>query len=129
MFPPRVLFHETTHWIARVLAAFLLLLAGGVLYGNGLPSAQEVSNVELTLFLAFFVMMVGAALGWRFERLGGILLLSAFTIFWLVNSMVTERFSIEVAFLLFGIVGVLYLLSWWSGPHPVHPAKIRRRHA
>ena len=129
MFPPRVVFHETTHWMARMLAAFLVLLAGGVLYGFGLPNAALVTNVELTLFLAFFVMIAGAVLGWRFERLGGILVLSAFTIFWLVNSMVTQRFSLEVAFFLFGVVGVLYLLSWWSGPHPVHPAKVRRRHA
>ena len=105
--PPKVLFHETTHWMARVLAAFLLFIAAGVLYGNGLPSAAQVTNVELALFLAFFAMLVGAALGWRFERMGGVVLLAAFFTFWIVNTYVTQRFSPGTAFTLFAVAGVL----------------------
>ena len=128
MLPPKVLFHETTHWVARVMAAVLLLITGGILYGNGLPNPLELTGIELLLFGAFFLMMLGAALGWRFERLGGVLLLLSFGFFWAMNAMATRRFPISVVFAMFGVAGVLYLLSWWSGPHMAPHPDMRKAH-
>ncbi len=116
MLPPKVLFHETAHWVARVMAAVLLLTTAGILYGNGLPNPMQVAPVELLLFFAFFVMLLGAMLGWHFERLGGGLLIGGFLAFYMVNSFAGYRFPVSVVFGLFGIAGVLYLLSWVTGP-------------
>ncbi len=132
MLPPRLLFHETTHWFARGLSVVLLIFTAGVLYGNGLPNPAQATRVELFLYAAFFFMMAGAALGMRFERLGGWMLVIAFSLFWVVNSIVTRSFPVGVMFLLYGIAGALYLLSWSSEPHPARPARprhvIRRAH-
>lgn len=126
MLPPKLLFHETIHWFARGLSVVLLIFTAGVLYGNGLPNPLGATRVELLLYSAFFLMMLGAALGLRFERLGGWLLLAAFVFFWVVNSMVTRAFPVGTMFLLYGVAGLLYLLSWSSGPHPARP--VRPRH-
>lgn len=127
MLPPKVLFHETTHWVARVIAAVLLQITAGILYAHGLPNPTQVARVDIVLFLAFFVMLLGAALGWRFERLGGMLLVAGFLFFYIVNSLAAYRFSVGVVLALFGIAGALYLLSWVSGPHPEHAAHPDRR--
>ena len=124
--PPKVLFHATTHWIARGMAVVLLFFTAAVLYGNGLPNPAYITRMEMMLFVSFFAMMLGAGLGLRFERLGGWMLLIAFSFFWVINAVVTRSFPLGVIFLMYGIVGGLYLLSWWSGPHPAHPA--RRAH-
>lgn len=127
MFPPKILFHETTHWVARVMAAVLLLITAGILYGHGLPDPAELTRVDITLFLALLVMLLGAALGWRFERLGGALLVGGFLVFYAVNSLAGYRFSVGVVLLLFGLAGALYLLSWASGPHPEQATRTDRR--
>jgi hypothetical protein len=104
-----------TRWAARALGTFLLLLVLVFTIGEGLPSPASVrtaSATEAVALLAFLLMLVGLALIWKREGLGGAITLSGFLLFLAMNG-----FRVGPVFLLFPMAGVLDVLAWWSEKH------------
>lgn len=98
-------------WTARILA--LIIIAGGLPfyfgYGNPLPFVKQeytfYDNVWLTLLP---LMFIGLALGWKYEKAGGCLLLIS-SLTGLLASVITGKGSGTLV-LLFSAVGILYLV-------------------
>ena len=103
----------SVRWTARVLA---LLMGGLVLLlaiGEGFNPAK-LKATELALSVPFFVAWVGLWVGWRWEGVGGILVLAGMAGFYLLHFAQTGfgRFPRGWVFPIFAVPGLLFLLCW-----------------
>ena len=110
-------------WVARLSA---LALAGLVLLfaiGQGF-NPFKLKPTELALAVPFWVCWLGFCLGWRWEGLGGLLVVAGVASFYLVHFAVTGfgQFPRGQAFPAFAGPGVLFLLSWFWRRRITHSA-------
>ena len=93
---------------ALILGAFLMLfiVGEGFIGGHGPP--------PLHVLAPFLVVLAGLGLGWRYEALGGLLLLVAFGYFNLMEWRANGRFLRLGAFHLMLAPAVLYLTAWFG---------------
>ncbi len=96
-------------WIARILGTAILVLILAFAVGEGLPSplAQPL-DVNL-LFAAMLTMMVGQILAWKWEKIGGLLILGGFALFAIVN----HGIKLNLVFGPWLLTGLLYLGCGW----------------
>jgi hypothetical protein len=101
-------------WLARLsalaMAGLILLLA----VGEGSHPAK-LRLPELILFVPFFVTWLGLFVGWRWEGLGGILVLVGMAGLYLTHFALTGfgRFPHGWAFPAIAVPGLLFLLCWY----------------
>ncbi len=103
--------HPLLHWTAR----FLSLVVGGFLLlfmvGEGFNPARLTPR-ELVLSGFFpFGLLLGLALAWRWERLGGALAVLSIAAFYGVHWLGSGRFPNGVFFALTASPGFLFLLA------------------
>jgi hypothetical protein len=108
-------------WVARLSA---LALAGMVLLfaiGEGF-NPFKLKPTELALAVPFWVCWLGFCLGWRWEGLGGLLVVAGVAGFYLVHFAMTGfgHFPRGWAFPAFAGPGVLFLLSWFCRRRITH---------
>jgi hypothetical protein len=101
-------------WTARLLA---LIIGGLVLLlavGEGFNPAKLTAS-ELVLSVPFFVAWIGLWLGWRWEALGGMLVVAGVAGFYLIHFAQTGfgRFPRGWAFPLIAVPGVVFLVCWF----------------
>lgn len=114
---------KTIKWFARILALCILVFALPFYFGcgNSLPFAK--SDYSLWENVALFMMplvFIGLALGWRYPKAGGWLIVISITIGFVVGFLTEANFSVNwvVPF----IPGMLYLIDGYkkqskSNPH------------
>ena len=103
-----------TQWVARFSA---LAMAGLILLfavGEGFHPAQ-LHLPELILFVPLFLAWLGLWLGWRWEGLGGTLVVVGIAGFYLTHFALTGfgRFPRGWAFPAIAVPGLLFLLCWF----------------
>jgi hypothetical protein len=116
-------------WAGRALSVLLLWLAivlvvghiRGSCRGNDVarpaPAAGTAVHLrETSLGICLLAIVTGLAIGWRWEGLGGLLIVAGNVVFALING----RFSFvpnPISNPLFAslIVGLLFLFCWWRG--------------
>jgi hypothetical protein len=109
------LFLNSLRWFARfwglAFAALILALSLGEGFNPG-----KLSKKELVLAALFAVAWLGLLLGWKWEGLGGTMVVVGIAGFCAVHFAVTGygRFP-GWAFLLVSVPGLLYLWSWFCG--------------
>jgi hypothetical protein len=103
--------HRLVHWSARVTSLLLLGLVVVIVVGQGGPPNifHQPTPVQLE-FAALGLMLLGLAIGWVREGLGGLLVLLGLAAFNTVELGVNGRPALG-AFPLFAVPGVLFLLS------------------
>ena len=112
-------------WLARILA---LLMAGFVLVmaiGEGFNPAK-LNQRELLMSVAFFVMWAGLWLGWRWEGLGGLLVVVGMAAFYALDYAFTGfgQFPRGWLFPTFALPGILFLACWfWRKARTVATAR------
>ena len=103
-------------WIARILGALLVLFVllsavGGIID----PPPQATGNLtkqDIPLMIGMISMVVGIIVAWFREPIGGLLIIGGFILFMVVELITSQNF--EAWFLvIFPIVGLLHLFSWW----------------
>ena len=100
-------------WLARfsglAMAGSILLLA----VGEGFH-LTKLTAPELILFVPLFLAWLGLLLGWRWENLGGVLVLVGIAGFYLAHFALTGfgRFPHGWAFPAIAAPGLLFLLCW-----------------
>ena len=104
---------RVARWSARIVSMFVLMVAIVFVVGEGFPNPSQLPAADLLLTLAFLAMLVGAALGWRWEAAGGVVTLSGFAAFLGLEYVARGRVSVNAFLALFPIAGALYLLCWW----------------
>jgi len=102
-------------WTARILALCILLFALPFYfgYGNPLPFINPAyslwENVALT---AMPIIFIGLALGWKYPKAGGFLIVVSIIIGFLVGILTKANFSSNLFFPL--IPGILYLITGYQ---------------
>lgn len=104
-------------WTARILAFLMLLFALPFYfgYGNPLPFVNPDyslwENVALTMMPLVFI---GLAVGWKYEKLGGVLVVGAIAVGFLTGLLTGAHISSNLLFPI--IPGVLYLITGYQNP-------------
>jgi hypothetical protein len=93
-------------WIARIMGTLLLLLIATIAIGEGFPNPLAQPLDVILLFAAMLTMVVGLIVAWKWEGVGGLLILGGFTFFAIVN----HGIQLNLAFGPILVVGMLYLL-------------------
>jgi energy-coupling factor transporter transmembrane protein EcfT len=106
---------KTIKWTARVLALCILIFALPFYfgYGNPLPFAKPDyslwENVALSMMLLVFI---GLALGWKYPKVGGWLIIISIVIGFVVGLLTEANLSINLAAPI--IPGILYLIDGYK---------------
>lgn len=104
-------------WAARVLGALLVILvvviAVGESISQGMLNPLDLTWSESLLFVAFIVMLLGIIAAWRWDGIGGAVVVVGFIGFWLINFASSQRLWMGWVFALFLLVGVMHLFCWW----------------
>jgi hypothetical protein len=101
-------------WTARLLALMLASLVLLMAIGEGFNPGR-LTTAELILTVPFFVVWIGLLLGWRWEGIGGILVVAGVAGFYLIHFAQTGfgRFPMGWVFPMMAAPGVLFLVCWW----------------
>jgi hypothetical protein len=112
-------------WVARILA---LLMACFILFmaiGEGFNPAK-LNGRELLLSAAFFVTWVGLWFGWRWEGLGGLLVVAGMAGFYGLDFALSgfRQLPRGPVFPMLALPGFLFLACWfWQRARPVEAAQ------
>jgi len=96
-------------WTARLVSVALLALLVAFAVGEGLPNPLGQPIVVNLLSVAMLTMMVGLIIAWKWEGVGGLLILGGFGFFAAVN----HGIRLNVVFGPMVVTGLLFLLCWW----------------
>lgn len=106
---------KTIKWITRIVA--LLILGFGLLfyfgYGNPLPFAKADYSLWENVALAIMpLVFIGLALGWKYPKVGGWLIIISIAIGLIVGLLTEANISVNLAVPL--IPGILYLIDGYK---------------
>jgi hypothetical protein len=99
-------------WTARAVGVALLGLFVAFAIGEGGPNPLHVSLRENLLGIGILTMIIGQLAAWKWEGIGGLLILGSLVFFTIVN----ERVVFNVVTVPWLATGLLYLLCWWRTP-------------
>ena len=99
-------------WTARVVGIALLILIATFAVGEGVPNPLAMSVLENLLTIGILTMLVGQLLAWKWEGLGGLLIVGGFALFAIVN----HGISFNIVFGPWLATGLMYLICWWRSP-------------
>ena len=104
---------KTMKWSARIISLAIILLGLPFYfgYGNPLPFA----NPENTIFdnawlFTFPLMFIGLALGWKWEKTGGYMVIIPITLATIIGSIFSEEIGLPGPMFVPLTVGILYLI-------------------
>ena len=106
---------KTIKWFARIISLCILIFALPFYfgYGNPLPFANPDyslwENVALTMMPLVFI---GLALGWKYPRTGGWLIIFSIIIGFIVGILTKANFSMNLVAPI--IPGILYLIDGYK---------------
>ena len=102
---------KTIKWIGRILALGILIFALPFYfgYGNPLPFAKSNYSIWENVALAMMpLVFIGLALGWKYPKVAGWLIVGAIAIGFIVGLLTEANLSINLAVPI--IPGILYLV-------------------
>ncbi len=106
-------------WIARIwaalMAAFILFMVGrGCRYGMGLGPIFHLTFRESLMMAAFIIVFVGLILAWKWERLGGWMIIGGMAAFYILDFAFSGDFPSGPFFLIIAFPGILFLISYYT---------------
>jgi len=102
---------KTIKWLARIISLMLLIFALPFYfgYGNPLPFVNPNYSLWENVSLAMLpLIFIGLALGWKYEKLAGVLIIISTLIIFLLGVITGSNLSANLLVPL--IPGVLYLI-------------------
>ena len=103
---------KVTRWAARIFSALILLFWGffivADLLGDGEEASRPLNASDYVGLITMGAWLIGLAVAWKWEFIGGITALVAFVIAAAANSNV-----LSFLFLIIPITAALFLASWW----------------
>ncbi|RXQ91474.1 hypothetical protein EO244_12030 [Ancylomarina salipaludis] len=103
------LFTIIFRWLARLLGIFLFLFFAWFAIEFGIDDPSKMNPHLMKLFYSHMLMMFALVLVWRFELLGGLILIVAYSYFSIIN----HTFWTNPIYPIFFLIGLLHLLSWF----------------
>ena len=102
-------FISIIRWLARFLGVFLFLFFAWFAIEFGIDDPTHMNPQLLKLFYTHILMMLALFIVWRFELLGGIILVVSYSYFSIIN----HTFWTNLIYPIFFFIGLLHLFSWY----------------
>ena len=107
---------KTMRWIARILSLLpILFVLAEVIFPHG--GEGEVRTEEWIAVGLMFSSVIGLAIAWRWEGLGGGITVGSLLAFYAALRVMDGRFPRGPWFALVAAPGVLFLVCWWLSRH------------
>jgi hypothetical protein len=103
-------------WVARIIALFLAIVIVIFVSGTGVNLAHLQAG-ELARAASFFLAWLGLILAWRWDGIGGALIIAGILLFYVLDYFVTGSVLRFWLFLIFFLPGVMLLYCWWQTRH------------
>ena len=101
-------------WIARIWAAlmvaFMLFMFIAHIVEDGIGPLTDLYIRDYLMIPSMVISLIGLALGWKWERLGGIMALGGMVAFYLFDFAFSGDFPQGPTFLIIAFPGVLFLI-------------------
>jgi hypothetical protein len=109
----------TARWTARVVGALLLLLIAVFAIGEGVHPVRMFESLRVGLLtVTMLTMIVGQIAAWKWEGIGGLLILGSYVLFAVVNHSI----PFNIVFGPWLLTGLLYLGCGWMKYRAVRPS-------
>ncbi len=95
-------------WLTRILGILLIFVIVLFAVGERLPNPFALTANEQLGFVALIIMLTGLILAWKFEGMGGLLVIIGYIFFVALNSKILGA----GVFMIFPIVGLSFLFCW-----------------
>lgn len=95
-------------WLARFMGVFLFLFFAWFAIEFGIDDPSNMNPQLAKLFYTHMIMMFALVIAWRFELLGGLILVIGYSYFSLIN----HTFWTNLIYPIFFFIGLLHLISW-----------------
>jgi len=96
-------------WLTRILGILLIFVIVLFAVGEGLPNPLALTVNEQLGFVALIIMLAGLILAWKFEGMGGLLVIIGYIFFCIIERQILR----QGVFFIFPVVGLSFLLCWW----------------
>ncbi|WP_319478182.1 hypothetical protein [Marispirochaeta aestuarii] len=109
---------KVIHWTARILSALIVLIGLPFYfgYGNPLPFTDPGYSVLDNLWLLIFpLMFIGLGIGWKYEKLGSLLVLIPLSIGFAAGMIIEGEIPVFMG--LPFLSGLLYGISGYKQPN------------
>lgn len=81
------------------------------IYGD-LPPLKSLSNDKLLLLFSTFISLFGFVVGYKYDGVGGILVMYGFLLFWIINIIHNYAFHFEWLTTGAPLSGIMHLFIW-----------------
>jgi hypothetical protein len=104
---------STLRYTARLFSVLLIFIVVSLAIGEAFPHPFDLSYKEMLFTVALLVMLIGLFLAWKWEGIGGSLIILGFLIFVISNAIISKSLNLGVFLLIFPFTGILYLVCCW----------------
>lgn len=98
-------------WIARILGLLLIVFMVVLAIGQNFD-VMGLNGIEFTMSLALLAALIGMAVLWKWDGVGGLLTIGGMVAFYGLNFAASDRFPGGRVFPLCFVPGVLALACW-----------------
>ena len=100
--------------VARILGMFLVGLVLIIAIGEGAGGFMEMQASDALMFVAFLVSLIGMLVLWKWEKLGGLLVIGGMLVFYGMNFIISGVFPGGWILPLCYVPGLLSLWCVWQ---------------
>lgn len=101
-----------SRWTARTIVIPLFGLVVVLVFGDGVPDPLKASLQQNLLGIVVVLMLVGLIVAWKWEGVGGLLMLGSLALF----AVATQGLLLNIVLVPWLVTGLLYLVCWWMRP-------------
>jgi len=100
----------TIRFLAHLFSVLLIVVVILLTLGETFPGSSDATSREFLLTISLIIMLVGLFAAWKWEGIGGSLIILGFLLFLILNSVFSDFLKLGFFFLLFPLTGILFLL-------------------
>ncbi|MBU0473672.1 MAG: hypothetical protein KKF62_05870 [Bacteroidetes bacterium] len=116
----RKAFIPTVRYLAHLFSILLIFVVILLALGETFPNSFNLTSREFLLTTSLFVILAGLFSAWKWEGIGGALIIVGFLVFIIINAIFSDYLKLGIFFLLFPLTGLLYLVCCFSESKPKH---------
>lgn len=100
---------STIRFFAHLFSVLLIFVVILLALGETFPGSSNAISREILLTTSLIIMLVGLFVAWKWEGIGGSLIILGFLLFLIINSIFSDFLKLGFFFLLFPLTGILFL--------------------
>ena len=102
-------FVSTIRFLAHLFSVLLIFVVILLAFGETFPGSTGATSRELLLTFSLLIVLAGLFAAWKWEGIGGSLIILGFLLFLIINSIFSDFLQLGFFFLLFPLTGILFL--------------------